>query len=108
MTKTKKEEKLNNEEINIDEIMINSGKEKYDELVLAMKWAYHLKNLEEYKTKTASEIIDKALLDVFTHKVSEEDIRKAMLKDEETRIERIAERKRERAEAVKNKANLDE
>ena len=99
MTKSKSKEtkKTENAEVNLDELIMNAGSEKYSDLVLAMKWVYHLKNTEEYKDKTTSEIIEKALKDVLTRQVKPEEIAKAMEKDEEIRLERIAERKRERA-----------
>lgn len=99
MTKSKTKEKNVNEntEVNLDELIMNAGTEKYTSLVLAMKWVYHLKNTEEYKDKTTAEIIEKALKDVLTGSVKPDEIAKAMEKDEEIRLEKIAERKREKA-----------
>ncbi|MEF3280080.1 MAG: hypothetical protein K6357_03845 [Elusimicrobiota bacterium] len=106
MSESKKSVKEENkQEINLDEIIINSTDERYNNLVLAMKWAYHLKNTEEYKNKLSSEIIDKALKDVMTKEVSAEEIEKAVEKDEALRLEKIAEKRREKASKSKMSQN---
>jgi len=98
MTKTKsKETKKENPEINLDELIMNCGSKKYQELVLAMKWVYHLKESDEYKNKPASELIERALKDILSGSVTPKEIAKAIEKDEERRLERIAEKRRERA-----------
>ncbi|MCX7641746.1 MAG: hypothetical protein N2Z20_03835 [Elusimicrobiales bacterium] len=92
----------NNKEVqlSINELLIDFAKdkttppEKYNKLVIAMKWAYHLKNTEEYKNKPSSEIIEKALIDVFSGTITQNIVDSACEKDEQIRLERIAERKK--------------
>lgn len=87
-------------QVSIDQLLIDFGKskdtapDKYKKLVIAMKWAYHLKNTEEYKDKPSSEIIEKALIDIFSGKVDKEMVDLACKKDEEIRLERVAEKKK--------------
>ncbi len=86
--------------ISIDELLINFGTkddsspEKYKKLVIAMKWAYHLKNTEEWKNKPSSEIIEKALIDVFSGNVDQRKVDEAVEKDEAVKLEKIEEKKK--------------
>lgn len=96
---TAKEKEKNIENMSLDEIITNYGPKKYHDLVIAMKWAYHLKSTEEYKDRPASEIIEKALKDVFTNKVSEKEVLKAEEKDEEVKEALKKERRKARKEA---------
>lgn len=97
MKKSSKEE-LN--QVSIDQLLIDFGKskntppDKYKKLVIAMKWAYHLKNTEEYKDKPSADIIEKALIDIFSGKITKETVDMACKKDEEVRLEKAAERKK--------------
>lgn len=91
MTKAKKVELENT-----DKLILDMKENKYRNLVLAMKWTYHLKNTEEYKDKLPAEIIEKALNDVLSGNVTEKQIMKALEKDEEIRLEKLVERKKEK------------
>lgn len=91
MTKAK-----NMEVENIDKLILNMKENKYRKLVLAMKWTYHLKNTEEYKDKLPSEIIEKALKDVLSGSVTEKQIIEAVEKDEEIRLEKLVEKRKEK------------
>lgn len=98
MKKTKEDN-----QISLDQLLIDFGKgkdtppDKYKKLVIAMKWAYHLKNTEEYKDKQSSEIIEKALIDIFSGKVTKQDVDMACKKDEEKKLEKAAEKKKKAA-----------
>lgn len=98
--KTSKPEQEKNDLKTLDEILIDFSKEKdtapmrYKNLVIAMKWAYHLKNTEEYKNKPTSEIIEKALADVFAGKVTKKMVDEAVEKDEAVKLEKMAEKKK--------------
>jgi hypothetical protein len=98
MTKEKQQE-----EINIDKIITNYKNTKYHDTVLAMYWANHLKFSEEYKLKPLSEIIEIALKDVMTGKVSKKEIIEAVEKDEKIKVEREEEKIKERK--AKNRKN---
>ena len=87
----------NLKEINLEEEIINGNYEKYEKLVLAMRWVYHLKKLQEYKDKTHAQLIEIALKDVLSGKVTLNDIEEAEMKDEEARIKQVEERKKEKA-----------
>lgn len=93
----------NTELSSLDELIINMGLEKnlrpdkYRKLVIAMRWAYHLKTTEEWKDKPSTEIIEKAMIDVFSGKVDQKKVDEALEKDEEKRLEKMAERKKEKS-----------
>lgn len=99
MTKKIKTDNKENQ-ISLDELLIDFGKgkdekpQKYKKLFIAMKWAYHLKNTEEYKDKPATEIIEKALIDIFSGRVDQKTVDAACEKDEEMRLEKLAEKKK--------------
>jgi len=90
------------QDINLDEIIVGGKYKKYEKLVLAMRWVYHLKSLEENKNKPTPQLIEQALVDVLTDRVTLKDIEKAEEKDEEARIKQAEEKKKEKAQK-KNK-----
>lgn len=102
MTKKMKIEEKGSQ-MSIDELLIDFSKDKkvqpqkYKKLIIAMKWAYHLKNTEEYKDKPSAEIIEKALIDIFSGKVDQKTVDAACEKDEQIRLEKIAERKKSKS-----------
>jgi hypothetical protein len=97
-----KKNQTSTQEINLDEIIVGGKYEKYEKLVLAMRWVYHLKGLEENKNKPTPQLIEQALADVLTGRVTLKDIEKAEEKDEEARIKQAEEKKKEKAQK-KNK-----
>ncbi|MGC8867754.1 MAG: hypothetical protein ACP5IO_00445 [Elusimicrobiales bacterium] len=89
------------QQLSLDELLINFGTKdnsslsgKYKKLVIVMKWAYHLKNTEEWKDKPTSQIIEKALIDVFSGRVDQKKVDAAIEKDEAIKLERMEEKKR--------------
>jgi len=96
------EEKVKKEEnINLEKIITDYGPSKYEDVVLAMYWASHLKNTEEYRLKPVAEIIESALKDVVTKKVSLEDIKKAVEKDLQIKEQKEAGKKSSKKEKTK-------
>ncbi len=104
MTKTSEE---NTEEMNLEKLISDYKGGKYKAVVLAMNWANHLKFSEEFRLMPMAEIIEKALRDVLGGKVKEEEIIQAVKKDEEIKVERLAEKKNEKKEK-KGKKSKDE
>ncbi|PIS47051.1 MAG: hypothetical protein COT17_05290 [Elusimicrobia bacterium CG08_land_8_20_14_0_20_51_18] len=100
MTKAAKEKEEN---INLDNVIADYGPSKYNDVVLAMLWATHLKFTEEYRLKPVAEIIDVALKDVVSKKVTEEEIKEAVGKDNQIKMERISEKKDARKDKLKKK-----
>ncbi len=104
MTKAKEEIK-NNEDL--EKLISDYKGGKYRATVLAMKWANHLKFSEEFRLLPMAEIIEKALREVLSGDVSEEEIIKASKRDEEIKLERMTEKKSEKKEK-KTKKTKDE
>jgi hypothetical protein len=96
MSKKETKETINTKEINLEEEIINGNYKKYEKLVLAMRWVYHLKELQEYKDKPTAQLIDEALKDVLSGKITLEDVEKAEIKDEEARIKKAEEKRKEK------------
>ena len=93
---SKKEEPKEVNEINLEEKIINGNYQKYEKLVLAMRWVYHLKEMPENKEKLTSQLIEQALKDVLSGRVTLKDIEKAEEKDEEAKIIQAEEKKKEK------------
>jgi len=109
MSKKETKETINTKEINLEEEIINGNYKKYEKLVLAMRWVYHLKELQEYKDKPTAHLIDQALKDVLSGKITLEDVEKAEIKDEEARIKQAEEKKKEKiAKKEKDKSKSQE
>ncbi len=99
MTKTQGKEVKKQEEtksFNLDELITNSGSIKYKKLVLAMQWVYHLKTTEEYKNKPTTEIIEQAMKDIFSGRITEKEVLSAMKKDEEDKQKKLEEKKKKK------------
>lgn len=106
MTKTKTEKEIKDKE-DLEKLISDYKGGKYKATVLAMKWANHLKFSEEFRLLPMADIIEKALRDVFSGEVSEQEIINAEKRDEEIKLERITEKKSEKKEK-KSKKSKDE
>ena len=80
----------------LDRLISDYGPHKYNDLVHAMQWARHLRHLEEYSGHALSELIEKAMIAIAEHKVSDEEIAKAVESDA-ILDRRMAQRRVERA-----------
>lgn len=89
------------EEINLEKIIADYGPHRYEDVVLAMNWAAHLKNTEEYRLKPTAEIIEAALKDVVTKKVTVEEIKKAIEKDKAIKEQLKSDKKESKKEKSK-------
>ncbi|MCK5357431.1 MAG: hypothetical protein KAI33_04700 [Elusimicrobiales bacterium] len=67
----------------IEELICDYQGSKYEVTMLAMKWARHIKKLEDYREQPMADIIEVAIRDVLSGKVSPEEVKKAVIKDAE-------------------------
>lgn len=67
--------------VSIEELICDYNGSKYEVTMLAMKWARHIKKLEEYKDQPMADIIEVAIRDILSGKVSSNEVFKAVTKD---------------------------
>jgi hypothetical protein len=67
--------------VSIEELICDYNGSKYEVTMLAMKWARHIKKLEEYRDQPMADIIEVAIRDVLSAKVTPEEVMKAVSKD---------------------------
>ncbi|OGS23553.1 MAG: hypothetical protein A2297_03485 [Elusimicrobia bacterium RIFOXYB2_FULL_48_7] len=60
----------------LEELMLNTKLERYKIIPLIARWAYEIKNKEEYKTLPFHDMLDIAMRDVYSGKVSLDEIAK--------------------------------
>ena len=65
----------------LDRLISDYGPHKYNDLVMAMQWARHLRHLQENKEKPLSELIEKAMIAIARNEVTPEQIRQAAIDD---------------------------
>ncbi|MCX5783554.1 MAG: hypothetical protein NTW04_03830 [Elusimicrobia bacterium] len=62
------------ESSNLESMVTNFDKDRYDMVVLASIWAKHLGRQEEFKLKPNAELIEMALQDVLSGKIAQKQI----------------------------------
>lgn len=65
----------------LEKLISNHNLSKYEVTVMASQWARHLKKQEAYRNLPMAEVIEIALKDVLTGRVTSEKIRQMQLKD---------------------------
>ena len=71
----------------IAEMILDIKTEKYTLIPLASVWAKHIRTLEEFRGRPVSEILDHALRDVLSAKITWDTIKKNMKRAPETEPE---------------------
>lgn len=90
----------------LDKLVCDYGPTKYKDIVWAMEWARHLRRDEASRLLPMAEMIEKAMLDVISGKVTPEIITEATNKDMSITgkiIEKKAEDKKEKADKKEEK-----
>lgn len=70
-------------EADLEQLISDYGPSKYNDIVRAMQWARHLRRMEESRTMTMAELIDRALLDIVSGKIKVPEIEEAVKTDHE-------------------------
>lgn len=85
--------------------LVDFDGDRYDVVVLASKWARELKKKDEYKNEPASVVIKKALDDILSKRVSQEEVLRVcsenLAKEIKAQQEAEEERKRKEKEPLK-------
>ena len=97
--------KAKSKDDSIEKLICDYDGSKYEVTMLAMKWARHIKKLEEYKSQPMADIIEVAIRDVLSGKVSAEEVSKAVSKD--MAIEEALLNKREEGKTMDKKPKAD-
>ena len=67
---------------NIEKLICDYGGSKFKSTVLIMKWARHLKGIEEHRSLPMAEIIELSIRQIMSGKVSEKEVLKCVAKKE--------------------------
>ncbi|MCG2725860.1 MAG: hypothetical protein L6420_06330 [Elusimicrobia bacterium] len=89
----------------IEKLICDYDGSKYEVTMLAMKWARHIKKLEEYKSLPMADIIEVAIRDILGGKISSDEVFKAVSKD--AAIEEALLNKREEGKTRNKKEQKD-
>lgn len=89
----------------IEKLICDYDGSKYEVTMLAMKWARHIKKLEEYKSLPMADIIEVAIRDILSGKISSDEVFKAVSKD--AAIEEALLNKREEGKNRSKKEQAD-
>lgn len=66
---------------NLDKLISDNELSKYKVTVMASQWVRHLRKQEAYKNLPMSEVLEIALKDIITGRITNEKIREVQLKD---------------------------
>lgn len=102
MAKEKKEAEV----LILDKKITDYGPTKYNDLVWAMAWARHLRRQEEFRAMTMAQTIEKAIEDIFTGKITPEEVQAAHEKDLQM-MEAMASKKPEASKSADKKEDKE-
>ncbi|MEA3307609.1 MAG: hypothetical protein U9Q34_07470 [Elusimicrobiota bacterium] len=94
--------------VSIEELVCDYEGSKYEVTMLAMKWARHIKKLEEYKEEPMADIIEVAIRDILSGKVTSQEVVKAVTKDSDVEEALLNKREEGKGKAKKEKEEKPE
>lgn len=75
--------KLEDDADTLEKLISNYGPSKYTDIVWAMQWAGHMRRQEEFRQLPMAALIERAMLDAISGKVTREEIEEACRRDQE-------------------------